>query len=174
VNILLWPNSRLKLPSREVLSADQQIPHLEHPLTLVQDMSVSELVQEMRETMVTAGGVGLSAIQVGIPLRIIVTVFPGLEVLINPQIQERLGDKKTMGEGCLSLPGFLESVPRFPELKLKFQLLEDEQWRVESANGLAAQCVQHECDHLDGKFFLDYLPAARRDKIRSDLRRGRR
>lgn len=124
---------------------------------------IAQLVEDMIETMHDAGGTGLAAPQVHVPLRIVIfTVFPDrdraeggagegipLTVLINPEI-ENLGAEEEFGwEGCLSIPGMMGEVPRFTHIRYSAYDLDGER-HVREAKGFHARVVQHECDHLDG------------------------
>lgn len=115
------------------------------------------LVEDMVETLADAGGVGLAAPQVHVPLRLVIFFVPGersgeevpLTILINPLI-EPLSDQMEEGaEGCLSLPGFVGVVPRFSAIRYSGYGLDGQPIRRE-AQGYHARVVQHECDHLDG------------------------
>lgn len=123
------------------------------------------LVDDMIETMEDAGGTGLAAPQVHVPLRLVVFKATGerltgapddeaqpLTVLINPAI-EPLGPETALGwEGCLSLPGLLGAVPRFARIRYRALGLDGAAFE-RSASGFHARVVQHECDHLDGRLY---------------------
>jgi peptide deformylase len=139
----------LKLPANPVLDPKSD--------------EIAQLVEDMVETMIDAGGTGLAAPQVHVPLRVVVfTVYPErdeaeggdgsgvpLTVLINPEI-EPLSEEKAFGwEGCLSIPGMMGEVPRFTHIRYKALDLNGKPFERE-ARGFHARVVQHECDHLDG------------------------
>lgn len=138
------------------------------PVSLFDD-ALQRLIDDMFETMYDAPGVGLAATQVGVPLRLAVMdcsddkAKPDPMVLINPQVSEP-ADRVEMEEGCLSVPGVGDKVQRFNRLTLHaldrkgqpFELL---------AEGLLAQAIQHEIDHLDGKLYIDYLSPMKRERI---------
>jgi len=111
----------------------------------------------MLETMHAAGGVGLAAPQVGVPLRLAVIEVPGEKplVLINPEIVERRGERE-VEEGCLSHPGYRGIVRRAAEVKVKARDREGRLFRVKGTD-LLAQALEHEIDHLDGILYLDRL-----------------
>lgn len=162
------------------------LPILEHPdprlrekaLPIDQfDDALSRLIDDMFETMYDAPGVGLAANQVGVPLRVAVMDCAPAEgpreplVMINPEVSEAR-DKKIMEEGCLSLPETGDKVPRFNYLKLKALDRDGTPYEVE-AEGLLAQAIQHEIDHLDGKLYIDYLSSLKRERINKKLRKQR-
>jgi len=148
LKILIWPHPMLKEVSKQV-----------------DDKPDQDFLNELYATMKKAGGIGLSAIQVGIPLRIvIVDVGIGREVYVNPVITEFIGKKVPMNEGCLSVPGQFETIYRYPEVVVKYQLDTMESGLCH-ATGLRAQCLQHELEHLDGKIFVEHLKPADRSRI---------
>ena len=130
------------------------------------------LVNDMFETMYTAPGIGLAASQVDVHERIIVMDLSddhsAPRVFINPEIKvidEELG---SYDEGCLSVPGFYETVERPKVISVK-ALDRDGSPFTEELDGLMAICLQHEIDHLEGKLFVDYLSALKRQRIRGKL-----
>lgn len=158
--IIKWPNRVLKTPSLPVVHEDLHV--------------LPKLIADMRETMLASKGVGLSAIQVGVPLQVVVTAFPGLETLVNPRWTPLEDDKDLVSEGCLSLPGIYEQVRRYSSVVVSFQNQDLVPMESRILYGMAAQCVQHEQEHIVGHFFLDHISAGRRDQIRASLRKGRR
>jgi peptide deformylase len=183
--IVKWPSAQLKQVSLwvggsgfPVVRVESPMPHLvpgDPSLGRHLEPQLLDLIEDMRETMVAAGGVGLSAIQVGVPLRIVVTVFKGIETMVNPVILNRGEPRSLVSEGCLSLPGVTEMVHRHDEVKIQYRHPGIKSYLPGpfTLRGLAAQCVQHEVEHLDGKFFLDHVKPARRDAIRAELRQRR-
>ena len=140
---------------------------------------LNELVAEMFVAMYESEGVGLAAPQIGRNIRLVVIdadpvseSFPecaGRKItLINPEIEILDGDRISRPEGCLSLPGISESVPRVEHIRLKW-LDEDFVEHEEEISGFLARIVQHECDHLEGKMFIDHLSGIRRQMIRAKL-----
>jgi peptide deformylase len=121
------------------------------------DASIRKLIDDMIETMHDAPGVGLAANQVGISLRIAVMQVPGDEViaLINPEIVKRSGTRDCE-EGCLSLPGYKGVLPRSEKVVVKGLDRNGNPVRIH-ADELLAEIIEHECDHLDGKLYFDYL-----------------
>jgi len=122
------------------------------------DGSIQRLVEDMIETMRDAGGVGLAAPQVGVPLRVVVIGIPEGEVitLINPQIVKRSGER-TVVEGCLSVPGYWAEVPRSLSVTAKGRDLQGRQVRIKASDDLLAQALEHELDHINGVLYIDHL-----------------
>lgn len=140
---------------------------------------LKELVENMFTTMYASEGVGLAGPQVGLAERIVVIdadpvkdSFPECEgrkfVLINPEVEVLDGDTITRSEGCLSLPGLSENVPRVEHIMLRWQ---DENFEEheEEISGFLARIVQHECDHLDGHLYIDHISMIRRQLIKGKL-----
>ena len=128
---------------------------------------ISELITDMLDTMYDAMGVGLAAPQVGILKRIVVIdVGEGPIVLINPEILET-GGEQTGDEGCLSVPGKCGQVTRADHVKAK-ALNENMEEYVIEADGLLARCILHECDHLDGKLYVDLVEGELQDTAGED------
>jgi peptide deformylase len=134
------------------------------------DSSVRKLFDDMLETMYDAPGIGLAAIQLGVPQRMIVMDLAkeGEEkrplFLVNPEITWRSETQSDYEEGCLSIPEFYEMVTRPSEVKVRFLDREGEP-RELHAQGLLATCVQHEVDHLNGILFIDYISKLKRDRV---------
>lgn len=141
------------------------------------DASLQQLIDDMFETMYDAPGVGLAATQVGVMLRLAVMdcapkdAPPERRVMINPEIL-LASDKQDMEEGCLSVPDTNEKVARFNRLKLRALDRHGKPYELE-AEGLMAQAIQHEIDHLDGKLYIDYLSSLKRERINKKLRKQR-
>lgn len=157
---------------------DPRLREVAKPLDRV-GRELRKTFDDMLETMYAAPGVGLAATQVGIPHRFsVMDVSDGHDeplILINPEIigGENLCD---VDEGCLSVPGAYEKVKRYDVVR--FRALDKDGKPIEmEVDGLFAQCIQHEIDHLDGKLFVDYLSRLKRERIRKklekDLRAGR-
>lgn len=143
------------------------------------DPELAKLVDDMFETMYASEGVGLAAPQIGRAIRLVVIDadplaenFPECAgrklVLINPDVEVLDGDKVTRSEGCLSLPGLSENVPRVEHIRLTWDDLEGNE-HTEKMTGFLARIVQHECDHLEGKMYIDHVSAIRRQLLRSKL-----
>jgi peptide deformylase len=161
LDILTFPDPRLRRTAKPVSEVDDHI---------------RRIVDDMLETMYAAPGIGLAAIQVDIPLRIIVIdVSENHDAplcLINPEICHREGEEQ-MEEGCLSVPGFYEPVTRAERIRVRAIDREGEPFEKE-ADGLLAVCIQHEIDHLEGKLFVDYISSLKRQRIRKKLEKDRR
>lgn len=140
---------------------------------------LAQFIDNMWETMYHSEGVGLAAPQVGVSERIVVIdadpvadSFPECAgrkfVLINPEIEVLDGDKISRTEGCLSLPGIAEDVKRVEHIRLKWTD-QDGQAHEEEISGFLARIVQHECDHLEGRVFIDHLSPIRKQLIKGKL-----
>jgi peptide deformylase len=134
------------------------------------DADARALFDDMLETMYAAPGIGLAAIQVGVPKRMVVIDLAkeGEEkkplFLANPEIiwaSEAVGDYE---EGCLSIPDFYEMVERPKEVKVRYLDRSGEAQEI-AASGLLATCLQHEIDHLNGVLFIDYISKLKRDRV---------
>jgi peptide deformylase len=134
------------------------------------DTSLKALAADMLETMYDAPGIGLAAIQVGEPLRMLVIDLAkedepkAPQVFINPEIVERSSEKSVYEEGCLSIPDYYAEVERPASVTVKYLDL-DSNTRVIGAEGLLATCLQHEMDHLDGVLFIDHISRLKRDMV---------
>lgn len=135
------------------------------------DASIAALVRDMAETMYAAEGVGLAATQLDIHKRIAVIDVSQerdkLQVFINGEIIGREGACDSE-EGCLSVPGVRETVPRAERVKVRALNEKGEPFELE-AEGLLAVCLQHEFDHLDGKVFVEYLSRLKQGRIKTRL-----
>ncbi|MBV8062175.1 MAG: peptide deformylase [Nevskia sp.] len=135
------------------------------------DPALQKLIDDMFDTMYAAPGVGLAANQVGVQLRLAVMDCSEEHnqplVMINPEILDG-GDRQEMEEGCLSVPDIRDKVQRYNKLRLRALDRHGQPYELE-AEGLMAQCVQHEIDHLDGKLYIDYLSSLKRERIRKKL-----
>ena len=140
------------------------------------DKTLHRLIDDMVETMREAPGIGLAAPQVNVRKRIVVMDVSEEKnqplVFINPTLLEREGEGE-MEEGCLSVPGFYETVRRAERVRVSALDRDGEPFELD-ASGLLAVCIQHEIDHLDGKLFVDYLSALKRDRIRKKLEKQTR
>jgi peptide deformylase len=154
---------------------DPRLRNHAEPVERVDD-TVRRIVSDMFETMYAAPGIGLAAIQVDIPKRILVIdISEGKDqplCLINPEIIERHGEEE-MDEGCLSVPGFYEPVTRAETVRVRALDAEGQELDFE-ADGLLAVCIQHEIDHLNGKLFVDHISALKRQRIRKKLEKEQR
>jgi peptide deformylase len=121
------------------------------------DGSIHKLIENMRETMHAAPGVGLAAPQVGVLLRVIVIGLPEEEdfALINPQVVKKNGER-VVSEGCLSIPGYVGELKRAVTVTVKGRDPTGKEVRIK-AEELLAQALEHEIDHLNGVLYIDYL-----------------
>jgi len=145
------------------------------PVTSVTD-EIRRLIDDMFETMYEAPGIGLAASQVDVHKRIIVVDVSSERdaphAFINP-VLTLLGGAIESEEGCLSVPGFYEPVNRVERIRVN--ALDRLGKPIEIvAEGMLAVCIQHECDHLEGKLFVDYLSALKRQRIRKKLEKQHR
>jgi peptide deformylase len=154
-DILLIPDKRLRVVSKPVKAIDAEI---------------KALVEDMFETMYDAPGIGLAAIQVGVPRRVVTMDLSKKDedkaqrVFINPEILWLSDDKIAREEGCLSIPEFYEDVERPGEVRVKYLDLAGKEQELE-AGGLLATCLQHEIDHINGVLFIDHISKLKRDRI---------
>lgn len=140
---------------------------------------LKKLIADMFETMYASEGVGLAAPQIGRNDRIVVIDatplaedFPECNrkfALINPEVEVLDGDTVSRSEGCLSLPGLSENVPRVEHIRLNW-LDEDFNEHEEEFSGFMARVIQHECDHLEGEVYIDHISGIRRQLIKGKLR----
>ena len=164
---------------------DPRLREISKPVDAV-DAEVRALVADMFETMYDAPGIGLAAIQVGVPQRILVIdlqepeseeegakVIRDPRVFINPEIVEQANEEQPYTEGCLSVPDQYAEVDRPVSIRAKWLDL-DGNPHDERIDGLLAVCVQHEMDHLEGILFIDHLSRLKRDMILRKLAKQRK
>jgi peptide deformylase len=121
------------------------------------DRPIQKLIDDMIETMKVAPGVGLAAPQVGVPLRLaVIEVDEKITVIVNPEIVKRSGEVE-LDEGCLSVPGFWGRLNRAERVSVKALDRHGRELRIRDAEGLFAQALQHEIDHLDGYLYVDRM-----------------
>ncbi len=158
LDILHYPDPRLYNRAEAVERVDDQ---------------VRKLIDDMFETMYAAPGIGLAAVQVNVPLRVITIDTSDTRseplCLVNPEILDRRGTVE-LEEGCLSVPGVYEVVPRSEWIRVGATNRDGERFEME-AEELLAVCIQHEMDHLEGKLFVDYLSQLKRQRIRKKARK---
>jgi len=137
------------------------------------------LMDDMLETMYAAPGIGLAAIQVGVPLRIIVMDLasegeePAPRYFVNPKILETVEETAPYEEGCLSVPDVFDEIDRPKRCRISY-LDYDGNAVEEWAEGLYAVCIQHEMDHLEGTLFIDYLSRLKRQRAVEKVRKSQR
>lgn len=151
--ILEYPDPRLRIRAKSVTKVDDRL---------------RTLVADMLETMYSASGIGLAATQVDVHERVIVIDISDNRnepvVLINPEILASSGTINSE-EGCLSVPEYYEFVDRAEKITVRSLDLQGQPIERES-EGMLAVCIQHEMDHLDGKLFVDYLSALKRERLK--------
>lgn len=164
---------------REIITApDPRLKVISKPVDQVTD-ETRALMDDMLETMYAAPGIGLAAIQIGIPLRIIVMDLakdgdaPEPRYFINPEILESSEQLAPYEEGCLSVPDIYDTVERPDFVKVRY-LDYDGEIRTIEAEGLLATCIQHEMDHLEGILFLDHLSRLKRSIVLRKLAKQKR
>lgn len=159
--ILEYPDDRLRTKASEVTNVDD---------------NMRLLIDNMFETMYEAPGIGLAATQVNVHQRLIVIDVSEdrsePHVFINPQLKLLEGEI-THEEGCLSVPGQYENVDRVEFIEVTALDRNGQEFTL-TASGLLSVCIQHECDHLDGKLFVDYLSNLKRQRIRKKLLKSQR
>ncbi len=154
------------------------LKHKSAPVAAVDD-GLRALMDDMLETMYAAPGIGLAAIQVGVPKRVIVMdLAKGEEAsqprhFVNPEILWASEETAPYEEGCLSVPEIYDEVERPARVRLRY-LDYHGQAVEEDAEGLFAVCIQHEIDHLDGVLFIDHLSRLKRDRAVSKVRKAAR
>lgn len=160
--ILIIPDKRLRLKSEPLKSIDK---------------SVHALVEDMFETMYAAPGIGLAAIQIGVPQRVVTMDLSGKDepkaprVFINPEITWASDEHATYDEGCLSIPDYYEEVERPKAVKVKYLDLDGKEHEIE-ADGLLATCLQHEIDHTNGVLFIDHISKLKRDMVMKKFKKA--
>ena len=154
-DILILPDKRLRLVSKPVAKIDA---------------ATKQLVEDMFDTMYDAPGIGLAAIQIGEPRRIVTMDLAKKDepkqpqVFINPELIWTSEAKNTHEEGCLSIPEYYADVERPASVRVGYLDRNGKPQELE-ANGILATCLQHEIDHMDGVLFIDYLSKLKRDIV---------
>lgn len=164
--ILIWPDPLLMKKSEPIKTIDD---------------SIKTLARDMLETMYAHDGVGLAAPQIGVHLRLVVIDIHSADaerpsgeeplILINPEFLVKEG-KMSWDEGCLSVPGEYGPVSRASKVKVRYLDLDGNEQFIE-AEGLKAVALQHECDHLEGKIFVEYLGPLKRSVIKRKMEKLR-
>jgi peptide deformylase len=160
--LIIIPDTKLRLISEPVKEITSE---------------VRRLADDMLETMYDAPGVGLAAIQIGVPIRMVTMDVTKSEdehqpmVLINPEIVWASEEKRVYEEGCLSIPEYYEEVERPDRVRFRYMNLQGETIE-QDADGLLATCVQHEIDHLNGVLFIDYLSKLKRDRVMTKFKKA--
>ena len=158
LQILIFPDPRLRKIAEKITKFDK---------------SLQNLAEDMLLTMYDANGIGLAATQVNRHVRLVVMDISDSRddprIFVNPSYRV-LKDHNLFEfeEGCLSIPGFNETIARPDRIELKWQDISGKEYS-DSPEGLLTVCIQHEIDHLDGKLMVDYVSALKRDRVRSKL-----
>ena len=161
-DILIIPEKKLRLKSELVKAIDKPL---------------RALVDDMFATMYEAPGIGLAAIQIGEPVRLITMDVAGKEepkeprVFINPEIVWSSDETSTYEEGCLSIPEYYEEVARPASVKVKFLDIDGKEQEL-TADGLLSTCLQHEIDHLNGVLFIDHISKLKRDMVMKKFKKA--
>jgi peptide deformylase len=167
LDIITLPDRKLRLKSAPVERVDDE---------------VRAFMDSMLETMYAAPGIGLAAIQVNVPRRIVTidvaqredeTAKPDPLFLINPEILWSSDERAIAEEGCLSIPEYFAEVERPAQVKVAY-IDRDGKKQELDADGVLAVCLQHEIDHLDGKLFIDLLSKLKRDMVIKKFAKGSR
>lgn len=158
LNILIFPDPRLRKVAEKVTKFDK---------------CLEKLANDMLDTMYEANGIGLAATQVDKHIRLVVMDLSEERneprIFVNPEYEVLDGHNLfEFEEGCLSIPGFNETIARPDKIRLIWQNLNGETLE-DTPEGILTVCIQHEIDHLDGKLMVDYVSALKRDRIRSKL-----
>ncbi|MDT3379246.1 peptide deformylase [Labrys neptuniae] len=153
--IIILPDSKLRLVSAPIERVDAEL---------------LQLADDMLETMYDAPGIGLAAIQIAVPRRLVVIDLakedepPEPHVFINPEIVWSSDERSVYEEGCLSIPDYYADVERPATVRVAYIDREGKQAELE-ADGLMATCLQHEIDHLNGELFIDHISKLKRDMV---------
>ena len=156
--ILKFPNQDLRIKAKPVETFDEKL---------------KTLTDDMFETMHSVNGIGLAATQIGVAKQVaVIDISPEKNeplVIINPKIQILDPSKKEdYDEGCLSVPGFFETISRPSDIKLSYQDLNGKKQEIKP-EGLLTKVVQHELDHLNGRLFVDHISELKRRRIRNKI-----
>jgi len=163
LNIVEYPDKRLRQISKEVVHFDEQL---------------HELLDAMNPLMINTNGIGLAAIQVAHPIRVLILNIPDEEgeqpdenllEIINPVVTDKSGESLYQ-EGCLSVPKFYEDIKRYEKISINYQDRDGSTMTLE-ADGLLAIAIQHEMDHLEGILFIDKLSYAKRKKFEKEYKK---
>ncbi len=165
---------------REILTVpDPRLKEVSKPIEGGVSDEVRALMDDMLETMYDAPGIGLAAIQVGVPLRVIVMDLsteeeePAPKYFVNPEILPLTKDLAPYEEGCLSVPDIYDEVERPTECRVRYLDYDGNQVE-EVATGMYAVCIQHEMDHLEGTLFIDYLSRLKRQRAVDKVKKAKR
>jgi len=152
-----------------IILPDPVLRQVSKPIETI-DASVKKLAADMLETMYEAPGIGLAAIQIGVPTRMVVIDVAKQDepkeprIFINPEVMHSSDERSVYEEGCLSIPEYYAEVERPATVRVSYIDGEGKKQEVE-ADGLLATCLQHEIDHLNGVLFIDYISKLKRDMV---------
>lgn len=152
-----------------ILLPDPALRQQSQPVERV-DAELDGFIEDMLETMYDAPGIGLAAIQVGVPRRLLVIDIAGKDdpknpqVFINPEVVSTGDDVSVYEEGCLSIPDYYADVERPASITVRYLDRKGDQQTID-ADGLLATCLQHEIDHLNGVLFIDHISKLKRDMV---------
>ena len=161
-DILILPDKRLRQKSETVKAIDK---------------SLRKLVDDMFETMYAAPGIGLAAIQIGVPQRVVTMDLAKKDepkqpqVFINPEVVWTSPETAVNEEGCLSIPEYYEEVARPKAVRVKFIDLDGKPHEIDAAD-LLATCLQHEIDHINGVLFIDHISKLKRDMVMKKFKKA--
>ena len=153
--LIILPDPKLRLVSKPVERVDDEL---------------RKFAGDMLDTMYDAPGIGLAAIQVGEPIRMLVIDLAkegepkAPQIFVNPEIVEQSDDRSVYEEGCLSIPDYYAEVERPAKIRVKYIDLDGKPQEIE-ADGVLATCLQHEIDHLNGVLFIDHISKLKRDRV---------
>ncbi len=158
-DVVIYPDEILRKPNAVITEFNQEL---------------KDLADDMFDTMYKNDGIGLAGPQVAQNKRIVVIDIPEEDgsqgnhkvVLINPVITKREGEMVESKEGCLSVPGYQDTVERFEKVSVDYQDLDGNKQSFNDVDGLLSICLQHEIDHLEGKVFVDKLSRLKRERLK--------
>lgn len=160
--ILVWPNPKLHQLSQPVVDTDSED-------------TIRNLVDDLFDTLHKAGGAGLSAIQIGVPLRVFVMdckTGGKAHAFVNPEIVETVDDPIEVEEGCLSIPGVFDQVLRFPQVQIRaVDWSTGPESKLFDLYGLEAQCAQHEIEHFEGMLFVQKFGRVKQDILKRKMQK---
>jgi len=163
-DILIIPDKRLRLKSESVATIDKDL---------------CALIDDMFETMYDAPGIGLAAIQIGVPKRVVTLDLArkddpkAPQVFINPEVVWASDETSAYEEGCLSIPEYYEEVARPKSVKVRYLDIDGKAQEI-AAEGLLATCLQHEIDHTNGVLFIDHISKLKRDMVVKKFRKAQK
>jgi peptide deformylase len=167
------------MAARPILTApDPRLKAVSTPVQKV-DAEIRKLAEDMAESMYEADGIGLAAVQIGVPKRVIVMDLDQKDgqrnwrVFINPKILWASDETATFEEGCLSVPEIWDDVDRPARIKCEYLDLDGKRVELE-ADGMLATCLQHEMDHLEGILFIDHLSRLKRSMAIKKLTKAKK